>query len=798
MNDSRLLIRRVAVLGAGVMGAQIAAHLTNAGVDTVLFDLAAKDGNDSDQSRNGIVLKAIDNLKKLSPAPLADKSRAGAITPANYDTNLQWLKGCDLIIEAIAERLDWKRDLYAKIAPFVAPNAVLASNTSGLSINALSDVLDKTLHHRFCGVHFFNPPRYMHLVEVIPCAKTDTSVLQGLEAFLTTTLGKGVVFARDTPNFIGNRIGVFSMLATMHHTERFKLGYDVVDALTGPAIGHPKSATYRTADVVGLDTMGHVIKTMQDTLPNDPWHAYFKNPDVLNALVARGALGQKTGAGFFRKVGKDILVLDPTKADYVPQTGKVNDEVAAILKLKTPAEQFAKLRASVDPQAQFLWAMHRDLFHYAAYWLGDIAASARDIDFAMRWGYGWKLGPFETWQAADWANVARWIAEDIAAGKAMCKTSLPAWVSDPKRTGVHDAAGSYAVATGKQVPPSTAPVYQRQLFPQTVLGTKKPDTGSTIFETDAARLWILGGDDIAILSFKSKMHTIGAGVLDAIVRAADEAERGCKALVLWQDSEPFSVGANLKEAGAMLQGGKAADLDGFIARFQQATMRVKYALIPVVAAVRGMALGGGCELQMHCARTVAALESYIGLVEAGVGLLPAGGGLKELALRASQQAFGGDVFTALKGCFETVAMAKVSGSALEAKEMGLLRQGDVVVFHADELLYVAKAQANALAESGWRPPLPDRQIVAAGDVATATFKANLVNMLEGRFISEHDMEIATRIADTLCGGQIERGSLVDEQWLLDLERKHFVALALNPKTQARIAHTLSTGKPLRN
>ena len=793
MGNSSLHIRRAAVLGAGVMGAQIAAHLTNAGVDTVLFDLAAKDGDP-----NGIVLKAIENLKKLSPAPFADKSRAGAITPANYDKDLGLLKDCDLIIEAIAERLDWKRDLYAKIAPFVAPNAILASNTSGLSINALADVLDISLNHRFCGVHFFNPPRYMHLVEVIPCAKTDPATLAGLEAFLTTTIGKGVVFAKDTPNFIGNRIGVFSMLATMHHTEQFKLSYDVVDALTGPAIGHPKSATYRTADVVGLDTMGHVIKTMQDTLPKDPWHDYFKNPAVLDALIAKGALGQKTGAGFFRKVGKDILVLDPAKADYASQTGKVSDEVAAILKLKTPAEQFAKLRASGDPQAQFLWAMHRDLFHYAAYWLGDIAASASDIDFAMRWGYGWKLGPFETWQAAGWADVAKWIAEDIAAGKAMSKSPLPAWAADPKRAGVHDAQGSYSAATGKQVPVSGAPVYRRQLFPQRVLGAKKPDTGKTIFETDDARLWTLGDDDIAILSFKSKMHTIGASVLDAIVRAADEAERGSKALVIWQDSEPFSVGANLKEAGAMLQAGKAADLDGFIARFQQATMRVKHALVPVVAAVRGMALGGGCELQMHCARTVAALESYIGLVEAGVGLLPAGGGLKELALRASQHAFGGDVFTALKGCFETVAMAKVSGSALEAKETGLLRQSDVVVFHADELLYVAKAQASALAESGWRPPLPDRQIVAAGDVATATFKANLVNMLEGRFISEHDMEIATRIADTLCGGQIERGSLIDEQWLLDLERKHFVALALNPKTQARIAHTLTTGKPLRN
>jgi 3-hydroxyacyl-CoA dehydrogenase len=805
MPSNSLRIRKAAVLGAGVMGAQIAAHLTNAGVETVLFDLPAKDGDPS-----GIVTKAIDSLKKLSPAPLADKSRAGAITPANYDQHLALLKDCDLIVEAIAERLDWKRDVFAKIAPHVGARSVLASNTSGLSINALADVLDKTLHHRFCGVHFFNPPRYMHLVELIPCADTDAAVLAGLEAFLTTTLGKGVVCAKDTPNFIGNRIGVFSMLATMYHTSQYKLGFDIVDALTGPAIGHPKSATYRTSDVVGLDTMGHVIKTMDDTLPNDPWHDYFKAPAVVQALIAKGALGQKSGAGFFRKVGKDILVLrvppqepghpwpDSSKElDYAPQTGRVSDEVAAILKLKSPAEKFAKLRASADAQAQFLWAVHRDLFHYAAYFLGDIATSARDIDFAMRWGYGWQLGPFETWQAAGWADVAKWIAEDIAAGKTMSKAPLPAWAADPKRAGVHDAQGSYSAATGKQVPASSAPVYQRQLYPETVLGTPT-DKGKTIFETDDARLWNLGGDDIAILSFKTKMHTVSAGVIEAIHRAVDESERNFKGLVIWQDSEPFSAGANLKEAVATLQAGKIDEFERFIDRFQQTSMRIKHSLVPVVAAVRGMAFGGGCEFQMHTARTVAALESYIGLVEAGVGLLPAGGGLKELALRASQAAVGGDVFTQLKSVFETVAMAKVSASALEAKEMGLLRASDVVVFHADELLYVAKSEANALAESGWRPPLPNRQIVVAGDVGTATLKASLVNMLEGRFISPHDMEIASRIADTLCGGNIERGSMVDEQWLLDLERKHFVALAQMPKTQERIAHTLSTGKPLRN
>ena len=792
MSSSALRIRKAAVLGAGVMGAQIAAHLVNAGVETVLFDLPAKDGDP-----NGIVLKAIENLKKLSPAPVADKSRVASIIPANYDQNLAWLKDCDLVIEAIAERLDWKRDLYAKIAPFIGKDAVLASNTSGLSINALADVLDANLHHRFCGVHFFNPPRYMHLVELIPCAKTDAAVLEGLEAFLTTSLGKGVVYARDTPNFIGNRIGVFSMLATMHHTAQFKLSFDVVDALTGPAIGRPKSATYRTADVVGLDTMAHVIKTMADTLPNDPWKEYFKAPVWLQALIDKGALGQKAGAGFFRKVGKDIQVLDLAKADYVLSDGKANDAVAAILKIKSPSEKLGGLRASADPQAQFLWSVFRDLFHYSAFHLADIASTARDVDFALRWGYGWSLGAFETWQASGWAQVAQWISDDIAAGKAMSNAPLPAWASDAKRQGVHTAQGSYSPATDKYLPPSNAPVYKRQLFPETVLGAPV-DKGKTIFENDDARLWNLGGDGIAILSFKTKMHTISSGVIDSIHKAVDEAERNFKGLVIWQDSEPFSAGADLSGAMTALQAGKVDDFYAMVNRFQQTSMRIKFSLVPVVSAIRGMAFGGGCEFQMHSARTVAALESYIGLVEAGVGLLPAGGGLKEIAIRAAQSAVGGDVFTQLKSYFETVAMAKVSASALEAKEMGLLRASDVVVFHADELLYVAKNEANALAESGYRPPLPARQIPVAGDVATATLKASLVNMLEGRFISAHDMEIASRIAETLCGGQVERGSTVDEQWLLDLERKHFVALGQMPKTQERIVTTLKTGKPLRN
>ncbi len=780
-------IRRVAVLGAGVMGAQIAAHLANADVPVVLFDLPARDGDP-----NGIVTRAIANLAKLNPAPLAVKERAELIQAANYDQHLDRLRDCDLLIEAIAERPDWKADLYKHITPYLNERAILATNTSGLRLSLLAESVPANARARFCGIHFFNPPRYMALVELIPCQATDPAILDQLETFLVSTLGKGVVRAKDTPNFVANRIGVFSMAATMHHTAAFGLGLDLVDALTGPAIGRPRSATYRTADIVGLDTMGHVFKGSALALQQDPWRQYFNPPPWLNALIEKGALGQKTKVGIYAGKGKQVL--DPATGEYRDAGAKPDEAVQAILKIKNPAEKFAALRASDHPQARFLWAIHRDVFHYAAVLLAEIADNARDVDFAIRWGFGWSMGPFEIWQAAGWKQVAAWIGEDIVAGKAMTATPLPGWVGQVD--GVHRPDGSYSAAENVFKPRSTLPVYRRQLYPEQVLGEAPHRYGETVWENSGVRLWTTG-DDIGVLSFKSKMHVIGDDVLDGVLEALKIAERQFSGLVLWQTEAPFSAGANLAQAVPVLQAGDFETFEQTVAKFQRTTSALRYSAIPVVAAAQGLALGGGCEFLMHCDRVVAALESYIGLVEVGVGLIPAGGGCKEFALRAATEAKGGDLLPFLRPYFEAMAMAKVSRSAEEARQLGHLRPSDVIVFNPSELLYVAKAQIRALAETGYRPPQP-RRIRVAGRTGIAACQMALVNMRDGGFISPHDYQLGLKIATALCGGDVDPNTLVDEEWLLGLERKAFVELARTQLTQARIEHMLKTGKPLRN
>ena len=519
----------------------------------------------------------------------------------------------------------------------------------------------------------------------------------------------------------------------------------------------------------------------------------------LSALIAQGALGQKTRCGIFKKDGKAIKVLDVGLQDYRDSTAEVAPEVMEILKNKNPAEKFAQLRASSHPQAQFMWAIFRDVFHYIAVHLADIADNARDIDFAMRWGFGWAQGPFETWQAAGWKAIADAVQTDIDTGKAMSSTPLPAWVFS--NNGVHSADGSYSASANAFRPRSSLPVYQRQVFPERVLGEKAVE-GVTAWENDGVRLWTLPqlDSEIAILSVKSKNHTLGRDVILGVQEAVHRAEADFKGLVVWHEA-PFAFGANLKEVTAAIKEAQFDMLEGYIAEFQKASMCLKYAKVPVVVAAQGMALGGGCEFVMHAAKRVVALESYIGLVEAGVGLIPAGGGCKEFAIRAWQSAAktaSNDPFEFIQPAFTNIAMANVSKSGVNAKELGFVQDSDPVVFNSRELLYVALCEARSMAEAGYVPKLSPRNIKVAGRGGIATLEMTLVNMRDGGMISAYDYQVARAAAVALCGGEVDSGSLVDEAWLLTVERRLFVELLKNPQTQARIQHMLETGKPLRN
>ncbi len=799
---SRFNVKKVAVLGAGVMGAQIAAHLVNVKVPVVLFDLPAKEG-----PKSGIAERAIANLKKLKPSPIGVADDADLIQPANYEEHLKLLKGCDLIIEAIAERMDWKLDLYTKIAPHVAKHAIVASNTSGLSITKLSEALPDAIKPRFCGIHFFNPPRYMPLVELIATPTTQPVVLDQLEAFVTSGLGKGVVRAKDTPNFIANRIGIAGMLATMKEVENFGLTFDVVDDLTGKKLGRASSGTFRTADVVGLDTMVHVIKTLQDNLSaeTDPFYGSFGTPPVLAKLIELGNLGQKAKKGFYKKVGRDILQFELDSEDYVPAGGKADEVYGRMLK-KPAAERLKLLRNAEGAQGRFLWAILRNSFHYAAIHLESIAESARDVDQAMRWGFGMKQGPFELWQEAGWLEVAKMVQEDIDAGKALSKAPLPKWVFEgpvAEAGGVHTAQGSWSPAKGQFVPRRVLPVYERQIFPEKLLGEDSlPDwktAGTTIAESKALRTWTLDGQ-ILIASIKNKMHAISPEVMEALMEAVDVAEADFQGMVIWSGDAPFSVGADLEATMPAFVIGGADAIESVEQELQNLMLRIRYAQVPVVAAIHGMALGGGCELAVYSARRVAHMESYIGLVEVGVGLVPGAGGLTYIARRAAENAAtstGKDLLPFLTEGFTAAAMAKVGTSAIESRKLGYLLDSDLIVPHKDELLFVAINEAKSMAAGGWRAPLP-RSFPVAGRSGVATIKGSLVNMRDGGFISEFDQHVASLIANVVCGGDVDAGTLVDEAYLMKLERKAFCHLIGHPKTHERILGMLNTGKPVRN
>lgn len=778
-----IYIKKIAVLGAGVMGAQIAAHCVNAGFETLLFDLAAEKGG-----HNTLIDKAILQLNKLKPSPVATSKTAEMLIACNYEDNLADLTRCDLVIEAIGERLDWKESLYKRVAPYLHQEVILVSNTSGLSINALAAVLPESLRSRFCGVHFFNPPRYMHLAELIPATTTTPDLLDFLETWLTRFLGKGVVRAKDTPNFIANRIGVFSLLATLHHADAFGLGFDEVDALTGTLVGRPKSATFRTMDVVGLDTMKHVVYTMQTQLESDPWHALFKLPDWLNQLISEGHLGQKSGQGIYRKKGKAIEVYDVSLGDYRLSDKGVNDEVKAIMKTKNPEERMQLLMQSNNPQAQFLTACFRDVFHYSAFHLKDIAHTVREVDLAMRWGFGWQSGPFETWQDAGFSQMCECIAANSV-------PALPEWLN--KLNAFYDDEGlAFSPVSNTYERSSQLPVYQRQLLPSSAI--KAPKTlPNVIFENDGVCLCGLE-DNVAMVYFKTKSNTIGQSVLDGLNHAIDHAERLDMGLILYQhDPLNFSSGADLRQVFGLIQNNQFQALETMVETIQNLALRLKYTPIPTVAALRGRALGGGCELMLQCDVTVAAFESYPGLVEVGVGLIPAGAGTRTFAKRAAMKAQGGDLMPYVQKYFEQIATATVASSAPDAMQRGYLKRSDHWVMHADEVLYAAIAQVKALRAMNYTPPIPHRFPVA-GIEGKARLQVGLVNWLEGGFISQHDYFMANQLAHVICGGDVNEGQLVDDAWMLKLEREAFMTLTQTPLTQARIEAILETGKPLRN
>lgn len=719
-------ITQFAVIGSGTMGAQIAGQLANAGFSVFLFDLK-KDGHSLSEVGRA-------KLLKMDPAPLASRSFVEYIVPKNLEDDLACLTECDVVIEAVLEDLALKADLFKKITPYLKPDAILASNTSGLSIEKLAAGLDRKVAPRFFGVHFFNPPRYLPLVELVPHAKTDPNVLDQLETFLVASLGKEIVRAKDTPNFIANRLGVFGLLSTLKHAEELNIPLEVVDELTGKLIGRPKSATCRTLDLVGLDILSHVVATMGESLP--PW---------LQGLIKEGALGAKTKKGLYEKTPDGLRVWDIEEKHYRPATKKANADFVKTLKKEGFIAAWPGLKDNPLPEAQFLYRLFSDFFAYAGTHLDEISGSTLEVDRALKFGFGWKQGIFELWQALKLPNYPK--------GRAVLPEHLH------------------------------LPVYKRQAVPA---------SPKIVFENDGAYAW--EHEDALVLSFKTKLGTIGDPVLEALNQVRTLAEASYQGLILWQKGEEhFSAGADLMNlAGKFMLGGVEA-LTETLVLFQNTVLSMRYSKVPVVAAVRGYVFGGGCELAMHTHKVVAALETYMGLVEVGVGIIPGACGSKEMAYRASKSS---NPKETLLQYFKQIGMAEVAKSAYQAKEMGYLRDDDVIIMNPNELLYVATQELHALTA---KPFTPVRQepIVVQGLPAFGNMMGMLTNLKVGRFATDYDATIAELLAEVLCGGKVDPCS-VDAHWLLRLEREAFLKLVQNDKTQARVQYMLETGKPLRN
>ena len=802
---------KIAVLGSGTMGGQIAAHFANLGFDTLMFDTSEE-----------ALSKSLAMMKKLKPTPFASPSVSASIKTATYD-NLDALSSCDFIIESIVENLDIKKQLFKKISPHVNDNAVLVTNTSGLSIQQIAETSPESLRSRIFGVHFFNPPRYMPLVELIRTSYSDESLLNKAEGFITSALGKEVVYAKDSPAFVANRIGVFSFMAVLKHAENFNLPADTVDALTGKRIGRPVSATFRTLDVVGLDVMANVVKNIYENAKDDPWIELFKIPDWIEALIEKGSLGSKTRKGIYEKIGKDIRVFDPNDGEYRLSDKTISSKVKKILKDCGSIENaLLELSKSDDPQAQFLWSVHRDVFHYTAFHLEHIAETARCVDLALKSGFAWQKGIFEQVQITGWSQVRELLNKDLKEGKTLSSQALPAWVMD--QPFVYSDEGAFDPNKSQFIPRSSHPVYERHLN-KALLNGEKQNQFDILIDGESTKLIDIG-NGIASVSFKTKMNVLSSSVLTELPECLDYLENnGFHALVFRQEQEHFCAGANLYEViSAVKLGllekdpgiaskakkkafevmhpelpklGKLYSIKKTVRMLQDLLMRLKHGKILTIAAVDGLALGGGCELLLHCNKVVVSMNSYIGLVEVGIGALPAGCGSKEMALRAYLNKESDDIFPLLSKHFEQIAMAKVSASALEAREMGYLTSEDVIIANPNELLYVAKHQALAMLESGFRPPLDDTFKVV-GKAGHANIMAQVANLFEGHFMSEHDKYCISSLAKVMTGSLVEENTVVNSKMILDLERKYFVELLGTQKTQDRIEYMLRNSKPLRN
>ncbi|GAB5518967.1 MAG: 3-hydroxyacyl-CoA dehydrogenase/enoyl-CoA hydratase family protein [Rhodothermales bacterium] len=781
--------RTVAVLGAGTMGAQIAAHCANAGLQVLLLDIAGKDG----ASANSIVEKAFKRTTKMKPAPFFTAEAQKRIKLGNFDEHWEWLADADWIIEAVIERIDIKQSVMARIEAVARPDAIISTNTSGIPIREIAEGRSESFRQRFIGTHFFNPPRYLKLLELIPTADTAPDVTERVAHFGRVHLGKGIVIANDVPYFVGNRIGIYALMKAMQYFTNGQYSIEEIDTLTGTLVGHPKSATFRTADVVGLDVMSYVASTLYEKAVDDESRDMFKVPPLVEQLVANGALGAKTKAGFYRKDGKVIKSIDPATGEY---TDPAPLDLPGIdsLKQKPLAERLNGLFEDDGRAGQFFRETTLDLLAYAARRVPEITGNPANVDKAIRWGFGWEQGPFEIWDTLGFERVRTAMhAADIA---------LPAWVDAMAEAG-HTSFYREDAGTQDVYHPEEAAYHTEQAPADEIsLATVKADANNVLWQnTDAALLDL--GDGVALYEFRSKANTLGAYVMNGLLEVIDkiEADRDLRGLVIGNEGSNFSVGANLGEVAMTVAAGQFDTLERQVARFQDVVQRIRYAAKPVVVAPHQRALGGACELTMACPQPVLAAETYIGLVELGVGLIPAGTGTMTLAALASERAPNGhdsEIFESLQKFFETVAMAKVATSAREAIDLGFATPSARIVMNDARRFFVAKQEVLRLSEQGYLPPPVRSHIKVLGQPAHAAMQIAIHQFRSGQYISAYDGYLAERFGYVLAGGSLSASQDVHEDYLIDLEREVFMHLLGQEKTQARIMHLLQTGKPLRN